>query len=113
MTDASGGQPRRDLADQFGERMEAFGREAQTAGERLGREAQAAGERWSRDPELVSAGTWLTRLIGLAFIAVGLWFFGEVSLGLDLPALDWALAWPALLIVLGGLVLLGAIVRRR
>lgn len=113
MTDASGGQPRRDVADEFTSRMEAFGRDAQAAGERLGREAQAAGERWSHDPELVSAGTWLTRLIGLAFIAVGLWFFGEVSLGLDLPAVDWALAWPALLIVLGGGVLLTAMVRRR
>ena len=102
MTDASGGQPRRDRGDQFQERMEAFGREAQAAGDRL-----------SRDPELVSAGTWLTRLIGLGFIAVGLWFFGEVSLGLDLPALDWNLLWPALLIVVGGLVLLSAAMRRR
>lgn len=113
MTDASGGQPRRDLGDQFQDRMEAFGREAQAAGERLGREAQAAGDRLSRDPEVLAAGTWLTRLIGLAFIAVGLWFFGVVSLGLDLPALDWDLVWPVLLMVVGGLVLLGAVLRRR
>jgi hypothetical protein len=113
MNDAGSGQPKRDLADHFQERMEAFGREAQTAGERLGREAQAAGDRWSRDPDLVSAGTWLTRLIGLAFIAVGLWFFGEVSLGLDLPAVEWNLLWPVVLIVIGGLVLLSAAMRRR
>jgi len=113
MTDPSSGQPRRDLADQFQDRMQAFGREAQASGERLGREAQAAGERWARDPELVAAGTWLTRLIGLAVIAVGLWLFAVVSLGLDLPALDWALVWPALLIVLGGLVIVSAILRRR
>lgn len=113
MTDASGDQPRRDLADQFTERIEAFGREAQTAGERLGREAQAAGERWSRDPQLVATGTWLTRLIGLAFIVVGLWLFGEVSLSLDLPGLDWNLVWPVVLIALGGIVVIGAATRRQ
>lgn len=113
MTDAGGGQPKRDMADQFQQRMESFGREAQAAGERLGREAQAAGDRWSTDPQLVTAGTWLNRLIGLAFIAVGVWLFAEVSLGLDLPAVDWNLLWPAVLILLGGLVLLSAMVRRR
>ncbi len=113
MTDPSGGMPRRDAADQFQQRMEAFGRDAQAAGERFGREAQAAGERWSRDPELIRTGTWLGRLLGLAFIAVGLWLFGEVSLGLDLPALDWALLWPTVLIVLGGFVVLSAVLRRR
>ena len=113
MTDASGGSPKPDLADQLQERMQSFGREAQAAGERLGRDAQFAGERLAHDPGFVTAGTWLTRLIGLAFIAVGLWLFGEVSLGLDLPRLDWDLVWPALLIVLGGLVLLSAAVRRR
>jgi hypothetical protein len=113
MTDPAGGQPKRDLADEFQQQMDSFGRHAQAAGERLGREAQAAGDRWSRDPELVSAGTWLTRLIGLGFIAVGLWFFGVVSLRLDLPAIDWDLVWPALLVVVGGLVLVSAVMRRR
>jgi hypothetical protein len=102
MTDPSGGPPKPDLADQFQERMQSFGREA-----------QVAGDRWARDPGFVTAGTWLTRLIGLAFIAVGLWLFGEVSLGLDLPQLNWDLVWPGLLIVLGGLVVLSAAVRRR
>jgi hypothetical protein len=113
MTDAGGNQPKPDLADEVQQRMEAFGREAQTAGERLGKEAQAAGERWARDPGLVTAGTWLSRAVGLVFVAVGLWLFGAVSLRLDLPEPNWDLLWPALLVVLGAVVLLSAAVRRR
>ena len=124
MTEPGGSEPRRDVGTQFQQRMEAFGRDAQAAGERSGREAQAAGERFgreaqatgerlSRDPELVAAGTWFGRFIGLVLIVLGLWFFGVVSLGLDLPAFRWDVVWPALLIVLGGLVLLSAVLRRR
>lgn len=109
----SGDQPRRDLGDQFQERMEAFGREAQATGERFGREAQEAGARLARDPELVAAGTWFGRFIGLVLIVLGLWFFGVVSLGLDLPPFQWDVVWPALLIVVGGLVLVSAARRRR
>ena len=113
MTEPGGSEPRRDVGTQFQQRMEAFGRDAQAAGERFGREAQAAGDRLSRDPELVAAGTWFGRFIGLVLIVLGLWFFGVVSLGLDLPAFRWDVVWPALLIVLGGLVLLSAVLRRR
>ncbi len=134
MTDGNGGstEPRRDEVgatgqepgDELGDRMRAFGREAQVAGERFGREAQAAGERFGReaqaagerlanDPSVMAVGTMLGRLWGLVLIVVGLWLLAEVSLGLDLPGIDWDLAWPVLLMVLGGLVILSAAARRR
>ena len=112
-TGGSDGGAGRDVTDEIQERVQAFGREAQVAGERLGREAQAAGERLSRDPGVIAFGTWVTRLWGLVLIAVGVWFLGEFSLGWDMPAVDWNMAWPAALIVLGGLVIVSAVLRRR
>lgn len=50
-------------------------------------------------------------LFGLILVAVGLWFFAEQTLGLDLPTLRWNQIWPVILIVIGAWVLLGA--RRR
>lgn len=47
-------------------------------------------------------------LFGLILVAVGLWFFAEQTLGLDLPELRWRQLWPLILIVVGAWVLLGA-----
>ena len=105
MTDADRGNEggsRRDVADEFQGRMQAFGREAQVAGERL-----------ARDPGVIAFGAWVSRLWGVVLIAVGLWLLGEFTLGLDMPAIDWATAGPAALIVLGGLLVLTASLRRR
>ena len=103
----------RELGDVLGDRMRTFGRDAQAAGERLGRDAQAAGDRLSRDPGVIAVGTMIGRLWGVVLIVVGLWLLAELSLGLDLPGIDWGLAWPILLIGLGGLVILSAALRRR
>ena len=114
----------RDTPDELQDRMQAFGREAQDAGERLGRQAQVAGERFGReaqavgerlagDPAVVSAGVWFGRFWGLVLVAIGLWFFGQVTLGLDLPSFDWNLAWPLFLIVIGGTILVTGLARRR
>jgi hypothetical protein len=116
--------PPRDTTDHLHDRMEAFGREAQAAGERLGRQAQVAGERFgkeaqatgerlARDPGVVSAGVWMARLWGLVLIAIGLWFFAQVTLGMDLPTFDWDLVWPLVLIVVGGSILVSGLARRR
>ncbi len=118
MTEGNGG------ADEVGDRMRTFGREAQAAGERLGRDAQAAGERFGReaqaagerlaqDPSVIAVGTAIGRLWGIVLIVVGLWLLAELSLGLDLPGIDWGVAWPVVLIALGGLVILSAALRRR
>ncbi|MGK2851439.1 MAG: LiaI-LiaF-like domain-containing protein, partial [Candidatus Limnocylindrales bacterium] len=50
-------------------------------------------------------------VFGLILLAIGLWFFAEHTLGLDLPNLRWSQLWPLILIVVGVWVLFGA--RRR
>jgi hypothetical protein len=99
--------------DRAHDRMTALGREAQAAGERFGREAQAAGERLARDPTIVGAADMAARLWGLVVLAVGLWFFAQVTLGLPLPAVAWQELWPTALILIGLLVLIRGAARRR
>ena len=65
-----------------------------------------------RRPPAADPGRFGTIVFGLALIAVGLWFFADRTLGLDLPRIDWGSLWPLILIVLGGWVLLGARGRR-
>jgi len=57
-------------------------------------------------------GIWLTRAWGLVLVAVGLWFFASVTLGYDLPTLNWNLVWPLGLIALGVVVIGSALGRR-
>jgi hypothetical protein len=52
-------------------------------------------------------------IFGIILITVGLWFFAETTLGLDLPSIRWSQLWPVLLIGVGVLILWGARVRRR
>ena len=50
-------------------------------------------------------------ILGLVLLAVGLWFFAEHTLGLDLPTIRWSQAWPVFLIVIGGWILFGSMRR--
>ena len=52
-------------------------------------------------------------IFGIILITVGLWFFAETTLGLDLPTIRWGQLWPVVLIGVGVLILWGARVRRR
>jgi hypothetical protein len=52
-------------------------------------------------------------IFGIILITVGLWFFAETTLGLDLPTIRWSQLWPVILIGVGVLILWGARVRRR
>jgi hypothetical protein len=52
-------------------------------------------------------------ILGVIIVFVGLWFFAEQTLGLDLPSLDWAELWPMVLIAFGAWIVLGAIRRTR
>jgi hypothetical protein len=50
-------------------------------------------------------------LFGLVFLGLGLWFFAEITLGYDLPNIQWSQVWPVFLIVIGLWIVLGT--RRR
>lgn len=93
--------------------MERFGKEAGEAGERFGRQAEAAANRWSKDPGVVRAADTAGRIWGLILVAVGLWFFADVTLGYDMPVIAWRDLWPIALIGIGLLVLFRGMTRRR
>jgi hypothetical protein len=59
-----------------------------------------------RDP-----GRWGTIIFGGILVAVGLWFFADQTLGLDMPRLHWSELWPIFIIVLGGWIVLGSMRR--
>lgn len=50
-------------------------------------------------------------VFGLVLLAVGLWFFAEQTLGLDLPAIRWSQFWPVIIIGLGVWIVLGSMRR--
>jgi hypothetical protein len=97
----------------FEQRVDDFGRRAGAAGEKLGKEAEAAAERWSKDPGVAAAGDTLARVWGLVLLAIGLWFFADFTLGLDLPGIAWGELWPLVIIVLGLAVLVRGLATRR
>jgi hypothetical protein len=58
-----------------------------------------------------NAGRWATVVFGVILLAVGLWFFADQTLGLDMPRLRWSELWPIFIIVLGGWIVLGSMRR--
>jgi hypothetical protein len=96
----------------FEERMDRFGEEVGAAGERFGREAEAFGQRLASDPNVRRAGDTAARIWGLFILAVGAWFFGDVTLGYDMPSVPWGDVWPVGLIAIGLLVVLRGMTRR-
>jgi hypothetical protein len=110
--DSSGVAPEPPPPPTFEERMERFGREAGEAGERWGRRAEAAGQSWSKDPSVVRVADTAGIIWGLALLAIGLWFFADVTLGLDMPSVAWSDIWPVAIIAVGLLVLLRGMNRR-
>jgi hypothetical protein len=50
-------------------------------------------------------------VFGLVMLAVGLWFFAEQTLGLELPRIRWSTFWPVILIGLGVWIVLGSMRR--
>ncbi len=59
-----------------------------------------------RKPPARDRGRMATVLLGVVVLAIGLWFFAEQTLGIDLPAIRWSQLWPLILIVIGGWILL-------
>jgi hypothetical protein len=111
--DAPQPSPEPERPPTFEERMERFGREAGQAGERFGKRAGEAANRWSREPGVVHAADTAGRVWGLIVLAVGLWFFADVTLGYDMPSIAWRDLWPLALIGIGLLVLVRGMTRRR
>jgi hypothetical protein len=72
-------------------------------------------ERLPHDPApgMVGAADRASRAWGLIVLAVGLWFFADVTLGLNMPALAWRELWPIVLIVIGLAIVLRGLARRR
>jgi LiaI-LiaF-like transmembrane region len=54
-----------------------------------------------------------TLAFGLFVLGLGVWFFLDRTLGLDMPTIRWSQLWPVILIVIGAVVLLGALRRER
>jgi len=52
-------------------------------------------------------------VVGLIILVVGLYYFIDRTLGIDLPAVSWGNLWPVILIVIGGIILVRAWERGR
>ncbi len=64
-------------------------------------------------PPRSDSGRYASVIFGVILLVIGLWFFAERTLGIDLPSLDWGKLWPLFLIGLGLWVVLGSLGRRR
>jgi hypothetical protein len=51
-------------------------------------------------------------VFGFILLAIGLWFFVEQTLGIELPRVRWSQFWPVILIGLGVWIVLGSMRRR-
>jgi cell wall-active antibiotic response 4TMS protein YvqF len=59
-----------------------------------------------------SPGRTGTMVFGVILLGIGLWFFADQTLGLDMPRLRWSQLWPLFLIGLGVWIAAGSIRRR-
>jgi uncharacterized integral membrane protein len=67
----------------------------------------------SRRRDRGDGGRIWTLAVGLVILGIGVWFFLERTLEIDLPTIRWSQFWPVILIVIGAVVLLGALRRDR
>jgi hypothetical protein len=68
-----------------------------------------ADTRWRRRGD----GSLGTIVFGVILVALGLWFFADQTLGLDMPRIRWSELWPILIIGLGAWIVLGSLRRDR
>jgi hypothetical protein len=52
-----------------------------------------------------------TIILGLVLLVIGLWFFADQTLGLDMPSLRWSQLWPLFIIGLGAWIAIGSMRR--
>jgi hypothetical protein len=51
-------------------------------------------------------------VFGVVLVALGLWFFADQTLGLEMPRLDWGDLWPLIIIAIGAWIVLSSMGRR-
>ena len=51
-------------------------------------------------------------VVGLVFLAIGIWYFLDQTLGLTMPRIRWDDLWPVILIVIGGVILFRSVADR-
>ena len=51
---------------------------------------------------------WGPVFAGVVLVAIGLWFFADVTLDLEMPTLRWSDLWPLILIGIGGWIVLAS-----
>ncbi len=66
----------------------------------------------SWQPKAADQGRTASVLFGFVILAIGLWFFADHTLGLQLPRIRWNQLWPIVLIVIGAWIALGSMRRR-
>ena len=49
---------------------------------------------------------------GAILLVVGLWFFLDNTLGIELPAIDWGDVWPVIVIAVGAILIFQGMRRR-
>jgi hypothetical protein len=98
------GEPRFNVEERAG----AFGRRA----EALGQDAEAAALRWSANPAVKETAAAAGRAWSLILLAIGIWFFADITLRLRMPSIAWRDLWPLVLIVFGGYIVLKGMTRR-
>lgn len=67
---------------------------------------------WARNTGGARAANAAGRVWGVLVLLVGLWFFADVTLGLDMPSIPWRDLWPVGLIVIGLAIVLRSMGRR-
>jgi hypothetical protein len=51
-------------------------------------------------------------IIGAVILLVGIWYFLDSTLGIQMPRISWGDLWPIFLIILGGVILYRSAVTR-
>lgn len=57
-------------------------------------------------------GNAATVLVGLVLLVIGVWYFLDQTLGLEMPRVRWADLWPLILIFIGGAMLFRSVGRQ-
>ena len=52
-------------------------------------------------------------IVGLVLLAIGIYYFLDRTLGVDVPDIRWGSLWPLILIAIGAVILLRGVMRRR